>query len=98
MFTRNKVSYTCFLILILLSLLFSQTVSADQQGQYGGTLNVGVADNPPTLDWHFTTANATRHVSKYIWEGLVVFDANDQIQPMLAKDASEDGLTWTFIF
>ena len=98
MFTRNKVSYTCFLILILLSLLFSQTVSADQQGQYGGTLNVGVADNPPTLDWHFTTANATRHVSKYIWEGLVVFDANDQIQPMLAKDwkASEDGLTWTF--
>jgi len=93
-----KKRFLIILALISLLLLAFNLTSSAQQPRYGGTLNVGVADNPPTLDWPFTTANATRHVSKYIWEGLVVFDANDQLKPMLAKDweVSEDKLTWTF--
>lgn len=91
----------CYIFLVLvfaLCLSLSFSVGAEDQGNYGGTLIVGVSDGPPTLDWQWTTANSTRHISKYIWEGLVEFDANDKIQPMLVKkwEVSEDELTWTF--
>lgn len=94
----RKIFIIPFIVIILLSFAFNLASSNEQQPRYGGKLNVGVSDNPPTLDWPFTNANATRHVSKYIWEGLLEFDANDQIQPMLAKDwkVSKDKLTWTF--
>ena len=98
MIMAKKSCYIFLFLTFILCLSLSFSVGAEDQGKYGGTLIVGVADAPPTLDWQWTTANATRHISKYIWEGFVVFDANDEIQPMLAKkwEVSEDGLTWTF--
>ena len=84
--------------IVVLFLSVGPSLGAEQQERYGGTLKVGVSVGPPTLDWHFTTADSSRNITRYIWEGLVVYDANDKIQPMLAKEwkVSEDGLTWTF--
>jgi len=94
-----KRGYNIFLVSILiLCLSIGFAVEAQEQDRFGGTLKVAVAAAPTTLDWQTSTSGSVREVSKYIWEGLIVFDASDKLQPMLAKDweISEDGLTWTF--
>src|SRR5690606_6367041 len=48
---------------------------------YGGTLIVGLADDPPQLDPHLTTANASRTVLHNIFATLVEIDAQMQIVP-----------------
>lgn len=98
MIMAKKSCYIFLFLTFVLCVSLSFSVGAEDQGKYGGTLVVGIADGPPTLDWQWSRANSVRHTSKYIWEGFVVFDANDEIQPMLAKkwELSEDGLVWTF--
>jgi len=94
-----KRGYNIFLVsIVILCLSIGFAAEAQEQDRFGGTLIVGVSDSPPTLDWQWSTTDATRHAAKYIWEGLVEFDANDETQPMLVKkwEISEDGLTWTF--
>jgi peptide/nickel transport system substrate-binding protein len=105
---KNKRTFMVFAMLVAGCLLCTTLVSAGGQSEaatpaapkskYGGRFIYGFNAEPPTLDWHFTTSNATRTVSIYIWEGLVEFDANDEIQPNLAESysVSADKLTWTF--
>ncbi len=107
MFMRRRASKV-FILVLLLCFAFSmfigaaaraeEAVAVEEPSRYGGRLVYGVTAAPPTLDWPFTTAQATRFVAPYIWEGLVEFDANDAIQPMLAESyqVSDDQLTWTF--
>lgn len=92
-------NYLNILVLILVySILIGLNVGAQTEGYYGGTLRLGVSDSPPNLDWQSSTISSVRHAARYIWEGFVVFNANDEITPMLAKswEVSDDGLTWTF--
>jgi len=98
MLTLKRIFYLLLVSVILLSFSFTVALGTEQEDRFGGTLQVGVVAAPTTLDWQSSTASSVRMVSKYIWEGFIVFDANDTLQPMLAKEwkISEDGLTWTF--
>ena len=64
----------------------------------GGTLQVGLADDPPEMDPHLTSSNASRTVLHNIFATLVEVDDELQIQPELAEswDISEDGTEYTF--
>jgi peptide/nickel transport system substrate-binding protein len=64
----------------------------------GGVLQVGLADDPPELDPHLTSSNASRTVLHNIFATLVEVDEELQIQPELAEswEVSEDGTTYTF--
>lgn len=65
---------------------------------HGGTLQVGLADDPPELDPHLTSSNASRTVLHNIFATLLEVDENLQIQPELAErwEVSEDGKNYTF--
>ncbi|SEL71303.1 peptide/nickel transport system substrate-binding protein [Paenibacillus sp. cl141a] len=64
----------------------------------GGTLNVAYPANPATLDPHLTTNQATRDVSRNIFEQLLTLNKNYEVVPQLAEslDISDDGKTYTF--
>lgn len=68
-----------------------------EQGVQGGTLNVAVVDEPPTLDIHQTTANVVASITWNIYEALFTFDQEFQVIPMLAEshEVSDDGLVHT---
>lgn len=53
---------------------------------------------PPTLDVHVSSAQATRNVSLHLWETLFARDESANAQPDLATgvDVSADGLTYKF--
>ena len=93
--------YRIFLVSVILCLFLVFTglaTEAQEQDRYVGTLIVGTTANPTTMDWQSTRITAVHEIARHIWEGFMVFDANGEIQPMLAKEweVSEDGLTWTF--
>lgn len=64
----------------------------------GGTLHFAFNAQPPTLDPTGTTATATRDVVRNIFEQLVTFDSNMEVQPMLAEsfEIDEENNTVTF--
>nr|WP_265182148.1 ABC transporter substrate-binding protein [Geomicrobium sp. JCM 19055] len=66
--------------------------------QEGGTINIAYGANPQTLDPHLTTNQATRDVSRQIYEQLLVLNEDYEVVPSLAEDyeVSDDGLTYTF--
>lgn len=63
----------------------------------GGTANIAIVSDPPTLDWTYSTSTITHEVSWNIFEQLFALDKNYQIRPMLAKSytMSSNGLTYT---
>lgn len=67
------------------------------EGVRGGTLNVAVVDEPPTLDLHQTTARVVSSITWNVYEALFTFDQEFQVIPMLAEshEVSEDGLIHT---
>lgn len=64
----------------------------------GGTLDFAFNAQPPTIDPLATTATATRDVARNIFEQLVTFDRNMEVQPMLAEsfEIDENSNTVTF--
>lgn len=50
----------------------------------GGTLNVAVVSDPPTLDWTYSTSTITYEVAWNIFEQLFALDNNSTPKPMLA--------------
>lgn len=69
-----------------------------QEPVYGGTLQVGLADDPPELDPHLTAANASRTVLHNIFATLFEVDEDLQVVPGLVKEwtVSPDGLEYVF--
>lgn len=67
------------------------------EGTPGGTLNVAVIGEPPTLDIHQTTATIVATITWSMYETLFSWDEEFQIIPMLAEshEVSEDGLVHT---
>jgi len=87
----------------LLAGLFASTALAapawaQEEPVRGGALQVGLADDPPELDPHLTSSNASRTVLHNIFATLLEIDENLQVVPGLAHswDVSEDGKTFTF--
>jgi peptide/nickel transport system substrate-binding protein len=74
------------------------TSAAPAEPQSGGSLVFARTQSPTSLDLHREiTANNAFAIDK-IFEPLLAFDAEGEIEPWLASDysASEDGLVWTF--
>ncbi|MBX3070835.1 MAG: ABC transporter substrate-binding protein [Thermomicrobiales bacterium] len=70
---------------------------AQDEPVVGGSLNVAIAGEPPTLDMHQTTAGIVSLVTWVMYEPLFTYDDGFRIIPMLAEshEVSEDGLTNT---
>src|SRR5690606_21772749 len=60
---------TALTLLLLLTVGLASIASA--QPVYGGTLLVGLADDPPQLDPHLTASNASRTILHNIFATLV---------------------------
>ena len=74
----------------------TETTPADPQP--GGTLTFARTQSPTSLDLHREiTANNAFAIDK-VFEPLLAFDAEGQIEPWLASEysSSDDGLVWTF--
>lgn len=76
----------------------AEETSAPTGPQVGGTLVLGLSDEPNTLDANVETLSTAYTILSLIGGTLVGRDANNQIVPYLAEswDISEDGLTWDF--
>lgn len=64
---------------------------------FGGTINVAVPSDPPTLDWTSSTSTITYEVAWNIFEQLFALDKNSVPRPMLATGYNEsaNGLKYT---
>jgi peptide/nickel transport system substrate-binding protein len=76
----------------------TQTDKKEDGVVVGGELQVAYNAQPPTLDPLLSTAVATRDITRHVFESLVTFNQNFEVQPMLADsyEVSEDGKTITF--
>jgi peptide/nickel transport system substrate-binding protein len=76
----------------------TSTTEAAGEPQPGGTLVFARTQSPTSLDLHREiTANNAFAIDK-VFEPLLAFDAEGEIEPWLASEysASDDGLVWTF--
>lgn len=93
---RNKVVPIASAVVLALTLAGcaggGATATADE------TLDIAWATSPASIVPSENTNAATRDIGINIWEGLVSYDADFVIQPMLAEswDASDDGRSVTF--
>jgi peptide/nickel transport system substrate-binding protein len=64
----------------------------------GGSLVIGVRDEPDTLDAHKTARSVASQIMSLIGASLVDLDPAGNVVPYLAErwETSADGLTWTF--
>lgn len=64
----------------------------------GGTVTIGLDQEPPTLDPEASPSAVTFYITSSVGETLLYVDENRQIQPWLAQsyEVSEDAKTFTF--
>src|SRR5688572_15508747 len=88
------------LALLLAAVLTVSVASpvAAQAPKKGGTLVVGMSQDLPGLDPHPSTSTITYQVLSLVYQGLVDFDRDLKIRPVLAESwtTSADGKQWTF--
>jgi len=85
--------------LVVLALAITLTGAAlAQTPQSGGTLRVGIIEDPATLDPHKTSQLTAHLVFRLLYDRLVYIDDQRQPQPWLAEswEISEDGRVITF--
>ncbi|PMQ02300.1 MAG: peptide ABC transporter substrate-binding protein [Dictyoglomus sp. NZ13-RE01] len=84
------------LLLVFLITLFGSSLA--QTPQYGGVLRRSLVNDPPTLDPAMITDTASDEVARQIFDGLVEYDPNGKVVPVIAKSwsISNDGLKYTF--
>lgn len=78
-----------------------ETVSDDGEAEATGPVGeftIAYGSQPPTLDPSATTGTVTRHIGRLMYEQLVAFDSQGEVQPVLAEsfELSEDRTTITF--
>ncbi len=66
--------------------------------QKGGVVSIAVGGDPHSLDYHLQSDWVSRQALQPMFESLLYYDENEELQPMLAEDwdYSEDGMTFTF--
>lgn len=72
-------------------------LAANAQEAGGGTLNVAITGEPPTLDAHQSTAFITQSIGWHVYEGLFTLDANYDAVPMLAESYEFDEERNTYV-
>lgn len=84
---------TALIALALLGLAFAQ------EPRHGGHLRVALSAVPPSLDQTFSTQESAFPVTFLIYEGLLGYDAADEIYPVLAESysANADNSSYTFV-
>src|ERR671918_400002 len=82
-------------VLLALSLA---TPALGQTPKRGGTLVVGMSQDLPGLDPHPSTSTISYQVLSLVYQGLVDFDRDLKIRPVLAESwkVSANGKQWTF--
>src|SRR5436190_16084696 len=72
--------------------------TAAQPAQQGGTLTIGLDQEPPTLDPEASPSAITFYITSSVGETLLYVDQNRTIQPWLAQsyEVSSDARTFTF--
>lgn len=87
-------------VLLVLSLLVAlfQPIGMGATKKYGGVLRTAVTSDPPTLDPAQITDTTSDMVARQIFDGLVDYDENLKIVPVIAKNwsISKDGKVYTF--
>ncbi len=92
----NKFALLFFLITLILILSACSGEKTNESGssEIDGSKNIKVALQgiPPSLDPHITGSTMTMEIARPIYETLVVYDNEYEVQPMLAKEweISED--------
>jgi len=81
-----------------LALGLSMTVCTAHAQKSGGTLNLIVQPEPPTINLGINRLGPTSFVGSKIYEGLITFSPKLEPKPVLAESwtISPDGLTYTF--
>jgi peptide/nickel transport system substrate-binding protein len=74
------------------------TIGWAQEGRIGGHLRVALGATPPSLDQTFSTQESAYPITFLIYEGLLGYDAADDIYPVLAESyqANADSTSFTF--
>jgi peptide/nickel transport system substrate-binding protein len=97
---RALLGVLCLCAVMLMVLAGAPPAVAEDQPQYGGTLRVAIAGDPPSLDMHQEQTFMVTIPMSTVYNTLVTFDPHGfpKIIGDLAKSwtTSEDGLTWTF--
>src|SRR5919108_2140291 len=87
-------------VVLVLGLWAAPSALADEKPRRGGTMNVALAANPPSLDVHQEQTFAVAQPLSPIYNNLIVFDPHNYPQLIgdLAKSwsVSADALTYTF--
>src|SRR5512144_854178 len=86
------------LVLAAVLALLLPLETAAQTSKRGGTIVVGMSQDLPGLDPHPSTSTITYQVLSLVYQGLVDFDRDLKIRPVLAESwkVSPDGRQWTF--
>lgn len=100
MMRRFKTGVVFLAMMVVLGLWGTHSVAAADEPQYGGTLRVAIAGDPPSLDMHQEQTFKVTIPMSTVYNSLVTFDPHDY--PTVIGDlaeswqTSEDGMTWTF--
>lgn len=92
---RNKLSLLLSMGIMIVSMILAPVTTLVRAE--GGTLNLTLSAEPPTLDPGLATDSTSSAVINNVFEGLTVL-LDDEIQPGAAEswEISEDQLTYTF--
>src|SRR5687767_2031211 len=71
--------------LLLLPLVTTSPVAAQDTPRMGGVLKAAMIGEPPSLDLHWTTAVITQQITWHVFEALYTYDRNFTPIPMLAE-------------
>ncbi|MBV8714522.1 MAG: ABC transporter substrate-binding protein [Chloroflexi bacterium] len=76
----------------------SAVTAASKPAQQGGTLTIGLDQEPPTMDPEASPSAITFFITSSVGETLLYIDENRKIQPWLAQsyEVSSDAKTFTF--
>jgi peptide/nickel transport system substrate-binding protein len=70
---------------VLLGILLTSPVAAQETPRSGGVLKAAMIGEPPSLDLQWTTAVITQQIAWHIYETLYTYDRNYAPIPMLAE-------------
>ncbi|GIN94780.1 peptide ABC transporter substrate-binding protein [Siminovitchia terrae] len=98
---KKRIGILSIVVLMVMSILFACSTKESTKGNQGGgdkIVNIAYDIKPPSLDPHFSGAEATIDLVRPIYETLVAFDGQYKPQPELAEfwELSEDRKTITF--
>jgi len=93
---KKELRLSLIVLLMVLALLISSTVLAQEEDRFGGTLNTAFQMSVAHLDTDNSTDSMISAMMNHVYEGLFEFDENLNLTPHLAAsyDVKENGLVY----